>query len=83
MLLKNKYLLISIFVIALLCFNIDVMAQCPMCRVSAETNLENGGTEGSGLNKGILYLLAIPYVLIFVIGYTWWKNNKKQKSLEE
>lgn len=37
-------------------------AQCPMCRMSAESNLENGGDEGRELfNTGILYMLAMPY----------------------
>jgi hypothetical protein len=54
-----------------------VEAQCPMCRMSAESNLENGGTEGRGLNTGILYLLALPYVLIGGFVYVWYKNKKK------
>ncbi len=28
----------------------EVQAQCPMCRMSAESNLKNGGTTGRGLN---------------------------------
>ena len=36
-----------------------VQAQCPMCRMSAESNLKAGGTAGKGLNAGILFLLMI------------------------
>ncbi len=54
-----------------------VQAQCPMCRLSAETNLKNGGTEGKGLNTGILYMLAMPYLLVGAIGYVWWRNRKR------
>ena len=50
-------------------------AQCPMCRMSAETNLKGGGSDAAGLNKGIIYLLTIPYILMGTIGYLWWKNR--------
>ena len=56
-------------------------AQCPMCRMSAESNLQNGGTEGKGLNKGILFMLAMPYLLVGVIGFAWYKNNQKDKEI--
>ncbi len=62
--------------------NTTVDAQCPMCRMSAESNLENGGTQGAGLNTGILYLLALPYVLIGGIAYVW-HRNKNKVNLEE
>lgn len=54
----------------------DLMAQCPMCRIAAESNLENGGTAGSGLNTGILYMLMMPYILIGVLGFIWYRNRK-------
>jgi len=58
----------------------DVQAQCPMCRMSAESNLKNGGTDGRGLNTGILYMLVMPYILVGSIGYWWWRNRKNQAS---
>lgn len=54
----------------------DLIAQCPMCKMAASSNLSNGGTAGAGLNFGILYILALPYLLVSVIGYIWWKNRK-------
>lgn len=59
-----------------------VDAQCPMCRMTAESNLANGGNEGQGLNNGILYMLATPYLLIGLIGYVWWRNRRKEDELE-
>ena len=52
-------------------------AQCPMCKIGAESNLKNGGSAGKGLNTGILYMLALPYVLVGTIGYIWWRNRKR------
>ena len=60
----------------------DMQAQCPMCKMSAESNLKNGGTDGQGLNNGILYMLATPYVIVFGLGYFWWRNRKKEEELE-
>lgn len=59
------------------------VAQCPMCKISAETNLNNGGSAGKGLNKGILYLFATPYLIIGGIGYMWYRNKRKQRGEEE
>jgi len=56
----------------------DLQAQCPMCRMSAESNLKNGGTDGKGLNNGILYMLATPYMIVGVIGFIWWRNRRKE-----
>jgi hypothetical protein len=63
--------------VLLLCAPAEVVAQCPMCRMSAESNLANGGTDGKGLNAGILYMLAMPYLLVGAIGFWWWKNRRR------
>lgn len=57
--------------------SIDMDAQCPMCRMAADSNLKDGGTEGKGLNTGILYILAMPYTLVMVMGYIWYRNKKE------
>lgn len=53
-------------------------AQCPMCRMSAESNLKNGGQSGKGLNNGILYMLATPYLIIGGVAYVWYRNRRKE-----
>lgn len=59
---------------------VAVEAQCPMCRMSAESNLKNGGSAGKGLNNGILYMLATPYILIGAVGYVWWRNRRRKEE---
>lgn len=76
---KSLILVVTICVFVSL-FVIDVSGQCPMCRAAAETNLAQGGTEGKGLNKGILYMLTIPYLLISTIGFIYWRNKKKESQ---
>jgi hypothetical protein len=71
-----------ILVLGLAAGTADVQAQCPMCKMSAESNLKNGGTAGRGLNKGILYMLALPYTLVGTIGYIWWRNHRRKEEDE-
>lgn len=60
---------------------VSAFAQCAMCRASVENNVSNGDTSiGAGLNMGILYLFAMPYLIAAVIGFLWYKNAKKRKS---
>ena len=59
-----KHILFSLFVIALLIFLADdSIAQCSMCRKIA-TDGANSKVAGASLNHGILYLLAMPYLLL-------------------
>jgi len=53
-------------------------AQCAMCRSTLEANMSNGETAGlaAGLNFGILYLFATPYLLFGIIAFFWYKNSK-------
>ena len=72
---KNKIILFS--TIAVLFLTIDVNAQCAMCKAVVETNLESGDTKGLGLNNGILYLMAIPYIAALVFAIFYYIQNKK------
>ena len=75
---RNKIIILSVLVLALLLVTQgELLAQCPMCKMSAEQNLKDGGTAGKGLNKGILYMLTIPYMLVGGLGFLWWKNRRK------
>ena len=58
-------------------------AQCPMCKTSLESNRKEKGlqkTYGNGVNDGILYLLAAPYLIVGTVGFFWWKNQKAKRS---
>ncbi len=51
-----------------------ISAQCAMCRAVLES--EESNTMAEGINDGIIYLMAIPYILVFVIGYIIYKKMK-------
>ena len=53
----------------------DSQAQCSMCRAVLES--EEGQQTAKGINNGIVYLMAIPYVLVGVVGYAVFRLLKK------
>jgi len=61
----------------------EVNAQCSMCRQAAESGIKKGETQGRGLNKGILFLMAIPYALGGTAFFIYKKNKRKQKAVEQ
>ena len=61
---KWTYLLATLCIIALIFILADdSIAQCSMCRKIA-TDGANSKAVGASLNHGILYLLALPYLLL-------------------
>jgi hypothetical protein len=58
-------------------------AQCPMCRMSAEADLKNGGLKAKGLNAGILYMLSFPYILLGTFGFIWYRERRKIEEVEQ
>ena len=50
-------------------------AQCVMCKAVAEDSAAEGAV-GRGINQGILYIMAVPYILLGVIGYLVFKKWK-------
>ncbi|MDC0600301.1 hypothetical protein OAO65_03225 [Flavobacteriales bacterium] len=46
----------------------DVDAQCVMCKAVAEDSAAEGAV-GRGINQGILYIMAVPYMLIGIFGF--------------
>lgn len=55
--------LVSLLIIFMLPGSLS--AQCAMCRAVLESSDDNAVAEG--INNGIIYLMAIPYVLIGVL----------------
>lgn len=58
------------------------VAQCPMCKATAESARREGSGKMASLNDGIMYLFFIPYLLIGGIGYVWYRNYKRFKREE-
>tara|TARA_R110002051_G_scaffold159536_2_gene230918 strand:- start:36653 stop:36871 length:219 start_codon:yes stop_codon:yes gene_type:complete len=51
-------------------------AQCAMCRAVLES--EEGQTTAEGINNGIVYLMAIPYLLVGALFYFVYRKMKNK-----
>lgn len=69
---KIIFLLLSLF------FFLETNAQCSMCRAVLES--EETQTAAEGINDGIVYLMAIPYILVGGLGYFIYKKYKTLKK---
>jgi hypothetical protein len=76
----KKAVWIFVMVVAAIVIPEVAEAQCAMCKAVAESDLDGGGKAALGLNSGILYLMAFPYLLIGTIGFFWYRHNKAQKA---
>lgn len=74
LLIINLMRIISLFLLIFLLV-IESSAQCSMCRAV----LESGEAKemAKGINNGIIYLMAIPYLLVGFVGYQIFKLLKK------
>ncbi|MEQ8324739.1 MAG: hypothetical protein RIC15_10595 [Vicingaceae bacterium] len=57
-----------------------VQAQCAMCKAVVESNAQTGDNVVQGVNNAILYLMGIPYFLVLVMGYVWYKKFWKAEG---
>lgn len=73
-----RTLFVFLFFSALALSALTVEAQCSMCTLNAESSVKNGQTEGNGLNRAVLYLLAAPYLAVAGIGYLWYKKYRRR-----
>ena len=68
---KTILLTLALFILG----SVDVEAQCAMCRAVLES--EEGQQTAKGINNGIVYLMAIPYVLVGAVGVAVFRMLKK------
>ena len=79
--LAKKYSNKLTFVAAILLFSlfsISANAQCAMCRAALTS--EGNTTKAAAINDGIVYLMAIPYILVAVIGYIVYRMKTKKAN---
>ena len=75
---KNK---ITIITLMLFIFQTKLSAQCAMCKAVVEANLKEGGSAGAGLNEGILYLMAMPYIAVLLFGVFYFLQKKNNQTV--
>jgi len=75
---KNKFPFVIIIVLALLIILPELSyAQCAMCKAVAESNQEAKGEQhfGTNLNSAILYLMAVPYLVLVFLAFLFFKKS--------
>ncbi|RYE12174.1 MAG: hypothetical protein EOP51_32010 [Sphingobacteriales bacterium] len=78
---KRILFFFSVVTVLFLASPASSVAQCAMCRATVESNVTSQESQvGAGLNSGILYLMAIPYVLIGSLGFFWYRYSKAHKT---
>jgi len=77
-----KFRKIYSFVVIVFISVSGAIAQCPMCKMAAESNLDHGGTAGLGLNMGILFMLSAPYLIVATLAFVWFRGRKKGQEDE-
>ena len=71
----RKFLPVVLALVAVFAWE-NMTGQCVMCKAVAEDSADDGGL-GAGLNRGILYLMAIPYLLVGLVGWKVFQIIKK------
>ena len=69
------------FLFLLLIYSVQSFSQCAMCKSVVESNIEGGSDIGIGLNDGILFLMAMPYLALLIIGFAWVRYNRASKRV--
>lgn len=67
---------VIILLVALLLIPTLSEAQCAMCRAVLES--EEGQKTAEGINDGIVYLMAIPYILVGTLIYFVYRKMRDQ-----
>jgi hypothetical protein len=83
---KKHYFILLILVALVLLPNMTE-AQCAMCKASVESSQGQKNSVAGGINQGILYLMAVPYLLLAFIFrkqlVTVWRVIRKKPVAEE
>ncbi|MEO5775841.1 MAG: hypothetical protein ABIQ27_02990 [Flavobacterium sp.] len=69
------FFLFSIF------YSLNTFSQCAMCRAALES--EGNKTKVEAVNDGIVFLMAVPYIIVAAIGFTIYKMYYKKPASKE
>ncbi len=69
----KKVVLLLVFLLV----EFSASAQCAMCRAVLQSGEDQGIAEG--INDGIVYLMAIPYILVGGVFFLVYKKMKESR----
>lgn len=82
---RNRYLYMGVFFILLLMVisSLPIDAQCAMCNATASTANEGKRESALALNRGILFLMSIPYILLSSLLLIWYSYSRQRRAEQE
>ena len=63
---KKSYFILFVLLVLVLAPELTE-AQCAMCKAAVQSSEGQKNSVAAGINKGILYLMAVPYLLLMFI----------------
>ena len=76
---KPKATSFKLLLIAYCLMPIVSFSQCAMCRAALESS--GNKTKAEAVNDGIVFLMAVPYILVAIIGFVIYSMYYKKKSV--
>jgi hypothetical protein len=74
-------LALSFLMLGQLLTTLPAQAQCVMCKAQVEAaKAENDDYDVAGLNKGIVYMMTVPYILMGAVGYFWYRRTHPKRA---
>ncbi|OOQ57263.1 hypothetical protein [Mucilaginibacter pedocola] len=75
---KLSYLFFVLMFGLMVLGTVPAKAQCAMCTATVESSNKSGNHATKGLNAGIMYLLAAPYLAVAACGFIWYKSYRRK-----
>jgi hypothetical protein len=77
---NRRLAVIVLLSIVVICFlQVSAHAQCSMCVTALENSPQGKGMAGS-FNRGILFLLGVPYAIFGTFGFIVYRGYRKRKA---
>jgi heme/copper-type cytochrome/quinol oxidase subunit 2 len=78
---KSRLKSVCFFLLSSFFVSLSATAQCAMCRASLES--EGNKTKVEAVNDGIVFLMAVPYIIVAVIGFAIYRMYFKKTASKE
>jgi hypothetical protein len=63
---------------------VPAQAQCVMCKSQVEAaRAERDDYDVAGLNKGIVYMMTVPYILMGAVGFFWYRRTHPKRPADD
>jgi hypothetical protein len=79
----KKLLFGLVFALLSLASLAPAQAQCVMCKSQVEAaRAERDDFDPAGLNRGIVYMMTVPYILMGAVGFFWYRRTHPKRPTE-